>query len=312
MASPQVAGALALLRREHPGWSPDELRSALVTTARPVGAFGDAFGGGLVEPPTPYEVGGGRVDPNAAVDPGLVVAAEPDDYQEVVRSLPEILGDNAPAADLGPQRDPADLNVPAVVLRSLSGSRTVKRTVRSVASSTTSWTAAAATLPAGWSVTTEPASFSLAPDERRSIAITVSGPDGGAELASQLVLSEAGGAGRQLHLPIAARTAAAAPEVPRFDVETTAAAGSFPVAPASFPTAASTGASAGIGRVAKSVGFVVSNAAACAAGHSETVTVPAGTPALAVVPEITGRAWVTGMGQYLLDATDPFPAGFAL
>jgi proline racemase len=32
----------------------------------------------------------------------------------------------------------------------------------------------------------------------------------------------------------------------------------------------------------------------------------------AVVPEITGRAWVTGMGQYLLDAEDPFPAGFAL
>jgi proline racemase len=32
----------------------------------------------------------------------------------------------------------------------------------------------------------------------------------------------------------------------------------------------------------------------------------------AVVPEVTGRAWVTGMGQYLLDAEDPFPAGFAL
>ena len=32
----------------------------------------------------------------------------------------------------------------------------------------------------------------------------------------------------------------------------------------------------------------------------------------AVIPEITGRAWVTGMGQYLLDPTDPFPAGFAL
>jgi proline racemase len=32
----------------------------------------------------------------------------------------------------------------------------------------------------------------------------------------------------------------------------------------------------------------------------------------AVVGEITGRAWVTGMGQYLLDAGDPFPAGFAL
>ncbi|SDU95453.1 proline racemase [Microlunatus sagamiharensis] len=32
----------------------------------------------------------------------------------------------------------------------------------------------------------------------------------------------------------------------------------------------------------------------------------------AVLPQITGRAWVTGMGQYLLDPTDPFPAGFSL
>jgi proline racemase len=32
----------------------------------------------------------------------------------------------------------------------------------------------------------------------------------------------------------------------------------------------------------------------------------------AIVPEITGRAWITGMGQYLLDAEDPFPSGFAL
>jgi len=32
----------------------------------------------------------------------------------------------------------------------------------------------------------------------------------------------------------------------------------------------------------------------------------------AVVPEVTGRAWITGMAQYLLDPTDPFPAGFDL
>ena len=34
----------------------------------------------------------------------------------------------------------------------------------------------------------------------------------------------------------------------------------------------------------------------------------AGIPA--VVPTITGRAWVTGIGQYLLDPSDPFPTGF--
>jgi len=32
----------------------------------------------------------------------------------------------------------------------------------------------------------------------------------------------------------------------------------------------------------------------------------------AVVPEITGRAWITGRGSYELDPSDPFPAGFAL
>ena len=34
----------------------------------------------------------------------------------------------------------------------------------------------------------------------------------------------------------------------------------------------------------------------------------AGIPA--VLPTITGRAWVTGTGQYLLDPSDPFPEGF--
>jgi proline racemase len=32
----------------------------------------------------------------------------------------------------------------------------------------------------------------------------------------------------------------------------------------------------------------------------------------AILPSITGRAWVTGTAQYLLDPTDPFPAGFRL
>ncbi|MEO3935488.1 proline racemase family protein [Dermatophilaceae bacterium Soc4.6] len=32
----------------------------------------------------------------------------------------------------------------------------------------------------------------------------------------------------------------------------------------------------------------------------------------AIRPAVTGRAWVTGTAQYLLDPTDPFPAGFLL
>jgi proline racemase len=37
-------------------------------------------------------------------------------------------------------------------------------------------------------------------------------------------------------------------------------------------------------------------------------TTVSGTPA--IVTTVTGRAWVTGIGQYLLDPTDPFPSGF--
>ena len=31
-----------------------------------------------------------------------------------------------------------------------------------------------------------------------------------------------------------------------------------------------------------------------------------------IVPQITGRAWVTGFSQHLVDPTDPFPAGFTV
>ncbi|MGN6742684.1 MAG: proline racemase family protein [Amnibacterium sp.] len=43
-------------------------------------------------------------------------------------------------------------------------------------------------------------------------------------------------------------------------------------------------------------------------GRLVAETQVAGIPA--VVPTITGRAWVTGRGDYMLDPTDPFPTGF--
>ncbi|MGW2192466.1 proline racemase family protein, partial [Streptosporangium sp. NPDC001682] len=41
-------------------------------------------------------------------------------------------------------------------------------------------------------------------------------------------------------------------------------------------------------------------------GETEVAGLPA------VVPAITGRAWVTGTAQYFLDPRDPFPEGFLL
>lgn len=45
-------------------------------------------------------------------------------------------------------------------------------------------------------------------------------------------------------------------------------------------------------------------------GRLVGTTEVAGRPA--VLPTVTGRAWITGTAQYLLDPADPFPAGFTL
>ncbi len=44
----------------------------------------------------------------------------------------------------------------------------------------------------------------------------------------------------------------------------------------------------------------------------ETTVGPVDRPVPAIVPTITGRAWVTGTAQYHLDPSDPFPEGFEL
>ncbi|MFI6878796.1 S8 family serine peptidase [Streptomyces sp. NPDC050400] len=55
MATPHVAGAAALLRQQHPDWSGQRLKAALVGTAAPVaGTTVDQTGGGLVDVPASF------------------------------------------------------------------------------------------------------------------------------------------------------------------------------------------------------------------------------------------------------------------
>jgi minor extracellular serine protease Vpr len=61
MASPSVAGAVALLRQRHPQWSPADLRSALELTAKP-----DFVNPARTVEALPLEVGSGLIDVTAA------------------------------------------------------------------------------------------------------------------------------------------------------------------------------------------------------------------------------------------------------
>ncbi|CAN6274216.1 unnamed protein product [Urochloa humidicola] len=81
MSCPHVSGIAALLRQAHPNWSPAAIKSALMTTAYNVdnagGIIRDMTTG---KASTPFVRGAGHVDPNRAVDPGLVYDAGADEY----------------------------------------------------------------------------------------------------------------------------------------------------------------------------------------------------------------------------------------
>jgi hypothetical protein len=66
MAAPHVAGAAALLLDLHPDWSPGQIKSALMTTARQNLVKEDG-----VTPADPFDRGSGRVDLRRAFEPGL-------------------------------------------------------------------------------------------------------------------------------------------------------------------------------------------------------------------------------------------------
>ncbi|KAL0319448.1 UNVERIFIED_CONTAM: Subtilisin-like protease SBT1.4 [Sesamum angustifolium] len=81
MSCPHVSGLAALLRKAHPKWSPAAVKSALMTTAYNL----DNSGGNITDLATgsesnPFVYGSGHVDPNRAVDPGLVYDLETTDY----------------------------------------------------------------------------------------------------------------------------------------------------------------------------------------------------------------------------------------
>ncbi|CAM0943719.1 unnamed protein product [Alopecurus aequalis] len=164
ISCPQVSGIAALLRQARPKWSPAAIKSALMTTAYNVDSAGAIIGDmSTGEASTPFARGAGHVDPNRAVDPGLVYDAGTEDYitflcalgytaeQLVVFGLSANCSSRA-GSSVG------DLNYPAfsAVFGSDRRPVTQRRVVRNVGSNVRATYTAKIASPAGVLVTVKP------------------------------------------------------------------------------------------------------------------------------------------------------------
>ncbi len=77
MASPHVAGAMALLTQAHPEWTPAMIQSALMMTAKQ----GELYASGQKRTSTFHEMGSGVINVGRAVKAGLVLDEKSDNYK---------------------------------------------------------------------------------------------------------------------------------------------------------------------------------------------------------------------------------------
>ena len=218
MASPHVAGAAALLLQLDPGRTPAALKSALMTTATPA-----VFREDGTTPADALDTGAGRIDPNRAAEPGLVLEAGLSDYARYLEGQDPAVVDG----DLEPL-EPVDLNLPAVSFGSFTGTATTTRTFTSVDDADATWNVAVTGVP-GLDAAVSPTTFSVAPGQARQVdlTLTLAGAELDAYIFGALVLTNAAD-GRTVRLPVSVRPVRiAAP--PKATIPTDAASGSAPV-----------------------------------------------------------------------------------
>ncbi|XP_008794749.2 subtilisin-like protease SBT5.3 [Phoenix dactylifera] len=139
MSCPHISGVVGLLKSLHPDWSPSAIKSAIMTTARTQDSMDEPVLNSSYVKATPFSYGSGHVQPNRAMDPGLVYDLTTNDYLNFLCAL----GYNSTQIAIFsidsfscPSKPPKleDLNYPSITIPDLSGSITVTRAMKNVGS----------------------------------------------------------------------------------------------------------------------------------------------------------------------------------
>jgi subtilisin family serine protease len=171
MSSPHVAGLAALMKQKHPSWSPMAIKSALMTTGT------DVLDGGTPAPNTNpiliFRQGAGHVQPNSALNPGLVYDSGFNDWLAFIcATQPTGLEGTCNALwNMGYSRDASDFNSPSIAIGDLGGVQTIKRSVKNVSGQSLTVNATTTGM-GGFTVTVTPSSLTLAPGQTKSFEVT--------------------------------------------------------------------------------------------------------------------------------------------
>jgi subtilisin family serine protease len=181
MSAPHIAGSAALLKALHPTWTPGQIKSALMTTAKKSVVKEDT-----VTPADPFDYGSGRVDLTKAGTPGLTF-------------------DESAARMFALGNDPMNavhLNLPSINIPLLPGRVTTTRLAKNVTTQNQSYKVTASA-PAGSKITVSPSSFNLAPGDSMRLTITVSSNAPTGQYFGQIKLDPSRNSLPDLFLPVA-------------------------------------------------------------------------------------------------------------
>ncbi|KGJ89200.1 S8 family serine peptidase [Colwellia psychrerythraea] len=188
MSSPHIAGMAALFKESNSSWSPAQIKSAMMTTARQNLTKEDGS-----TQADPYDFGSGHIAPVSALDPGLLFDTNLADYLAFLCGQDKesfVEGYDTSCAELtsnGFSTDASQLNLPSIAIAELLEPETIFRTVSNATNAASTYTASIE-VPAGIEVSVQ--TFDVNGDETPEATLEIDA-DGKASFALTFTKTEA-------------------------------------------------------------------------------------------------------------------------